>query len=109
MDLSRFGSFNHTCQIDDIVEVNGKPAKEIHFTCAYRMTLCPNPQPGMSIADAAFSSVWPNCNWELHSKDGRFGRLADGGFFPQSWVGFASRPENKRNRPFVIVSESAPV
>ena len=90
VDMSKFGAFNQTCQIDDIVEVNGRPAKGIHFTCAYRMNFNPNPQPGMSIADAAFSNVWPNCNWELHSKDGRFvGRLTDGGFFPHSIFGGA--------------------
>ena len=90
VDMSKFGAFNQTCQIDDIVEVNGRPAKGIHFVCAYRMTFNPNPQPGMSIADAAFSNVWPNCNWELLSKDGRFvGRLTDGGFFPHSIFGGA--------------------
>ena len=72
VDLSKFGAFNQVCQIDDIVEVNGRPAKGIHFTCSYRMNFSPAPQPGMSIADAAFSQVWPNCNWELQSKDGKF-------------------------------------
>ncbi len=44
----------------------------------------------MAIADAAFSNVWPNCNWELLSKDGKFvGRLTDGGFFPHSILGEA--------------------
>jgi len=90
VDASKFGPFNQTCQIDDIVEVNGRPAKGIHFTCNYRMMFSPNPQPGMSIADAAFSNVWPNCNWELRSNDGRFvGRLTDGGFFPHSIFGGA--------------------
>jgi hypothetical protein len=90
VDMSKFGAFNQSCQIDDIVEVNGKPAKGIHFTCNYRMNFNPNPQPGGAIADAAFSNVWPNCNWELLSKDGKFvGRLTDGGFFPHSILGGA--------------------
>lgn len=90
VDLTKIGPFNQVCQIDDIVEVNGKPAKGIHFTCAYRMNFNPNPQPGQSIADMAFSNVWPNCNWELLSKDGRFvGRMVDGGFFPHSILGGA--------------------
>ncbi|MCL5744032.1 MAG: hypothetical protein M1541_08910 [Acidobacteria bacterium] len=90
VDMSKVGAFNQTCQIDDIVEVNGKPAKGIHFTCAYRMNFSPNPQPGQTLADAAFSNAWPNCNWELLSKDGRFiGRLVDGGFFPHSILGGA--------------------
>lgn len=90
VDLTKFGAFNQACQIDDIVEVNGRPAKGIHFTCNYRMGFNPNPQPGQSVADTAFSNVWPNCNWELLSKDGKFvGRLTDGGFFPHSILGGA--------------------
>ena len=90
VDMSRFGPFNQTCQIDDIVEVNGKPAKGMHFTCAYRMNFSASPRPGQAVADGSFSNVWPNCNWELLSKDGKFvGRLTDGGFFPHSILGGA--------------------
>ncbi len=90
VDVSKLGPFNQSCQMDDIVEVNGKPAKAIHFVCAYRMNFNPNPQSGQAVADSAFSNPFPNCNWELLSKDGRFvGRLVDGGFFPHSILGGA--------------------
>lgn len=90
VDMTKFGAFNQACQIDDIVEINGKPAKGIHFTCSYRMNFSATQEPGRAIGDAAFSNVWPNCNWELLSKDGRFvGRLTDGGFFPHSILGGA--------------------
>lgn len=90
VDTAKIGPFTQSCQIDDIVEVNGKPAKGLHFTCAYRMNFSATPQPGQSIADMAFSNAWPNCNWELLSKDGKFvGRMVDGGFFPHSVLGGA--------------------
>lgn len=89
-DMTRFGAFNQLCQIDDVVEINGKPAKGIHFTCSYKMNWSTSQQTGMAIGDAAFSNVWPNCNWELLSRDGKFvGRLTDGGFFPHSIFGGA--------------------
>jgi hypothetical protein len=90
VDMTQFRAFNHACQVDDVVAVNGKPAKGIHFVCSWRMGFNPNPQPGGAVADAAFSNAFPNCNWELHSRDGRFvGRLVDGGFFPHSILGGA--------------------
>lgn len=90
VDLTKFGAFNQACQIDDIVEINGKPAKGIHFVCSYRMSWSPNQQQGMAIPDSTFSNVFPNCNWELLSKEGKFvGRLSDGGFFPHSIFGGA--------------------
>ena len=83
-------AFNQACQLDDIVSVNGKPAKGLHMTCSWRMGFSPNPEPGWAIADAAISNSWPNCNWELLSKDGKFvGRFVDGGFFPHSILGGA--------------------
>jgi hypothetical protein len=83
-------AFNQACQLDDIVSVNGRPAKGLHMTCSWRMGFSPTPAPGWGIADAAIGQVWPNCNWELLSKDGKFvGRFVDGGFFPHSVLGGA--------------------
>jgi len=83
-------TFMQTCQIDDVVSVNGKPASGLHVTCSWRFSFNPNPAPGQAVADAAISNSWPNCNWELLSKDGKFvGRLVDGGFFPHSILGGA--------------------
>ena len=83
-------AFNQACQIDDIIAVNGKPAKGLHMTCSWRMGFSPSPAPGWGIADAAIGNTWPNCNWELLSKDGKFvGRFVDGGFYPHSVLGGA--------------------
>ena len=82
--------FNQACQIDDIVSVNGKPAKGLHMTCPWRMGFNPDPAPGFGVADSAAAGPHIGCYWELLSKDGKFaGRFVDGGFFPQSVFGGA--------------------
>ena len=44
----------------------------------------------LGIADALNSNSWPDCNWKLLSKDGKFvGRFVDGGSFPHSVLGGA--------------------
>jgi hypothetical protein len=83
-------AFNQACQIDDIVSVNGKPAKGLHMTCSWRMGFSASPAPGWGVADATISNSWPNCDWELLSREGKFvGRFVDGGFYPHSVLGGA--------------------
>jgi len=83
-------AFIDFCQIDDIVAVNGKPAKGLHMTCGTRMGFNPNPRPGFGIADVALGAGRQECNWEIYSAEGRFiGRFVDGGVFPHSVQGGA--------------------
>jgi uncharacterized protein (TIGR03437 family) len=83
-------AFADWCLIDDIVAVNGKPAKGLHLSCAVRMGFSPNPLPGFAIADVTMGNGRQECNWELYTAGGRFvGRLVDGGFFPHSVQGGA--------------------
>lgn len=83
-------AFFDYCLIEDIVAVNGRPAKGLHMTCATRMGFSPSPRPGFGIADAAINQGRQQCNWELLSPDGQFvGRLVDGGFYPHAVLGGA--------------------
>jgi uncharacterized protein (TIGR03437 family) len=83
-------AFFDYCLVEDIVSVNGRPAKGLHMTCATRMGFSPNPRPGFGIADAAINQGRQQCNWELLSPDGQFvGRLVDGGFYPHAVLGGA--------------------
>jgi uncharacterized protein (TIGR03437 family) len=83
-------AFFDYCLVEDIVSVNGRPAKGLHMTCATRMGFSPNPKPGFGIADSAINQGRQQCNWELLSPDGQFvGRLVDGGFYPHAVLGGA--------------------
>jgi len=82
-------AFREGLTIDDVVMVNGRPAKGLHFLRGTNMYFNPAPQPGFAIADASQGGAG-TCNWEFLSRDGRFvGRLVDGGFFPHSILGGA--------------------
>jgi uncharacterized protein (TIGR03437 family) len=83
-------AFADFCLIDDIVAVNGKPAKGLHMSCGTRMAFGPSPRPGFAIADVSMGNGRQECNWELYTAGGQFvGRLVDGGFFPHSVQGGA--------------------
>lgn len=83
-------AFTDFCQIDDIVAVNGKPAKGLHMTCGTRMDFSPSALPGAAIADVSKGAGRQECNWEILTAQGQFvGRLVDGGFFPHAIQGGA--------------------
>jgi hypothetical protein len=83
-------AFFDYCLVEDVVAVNGRPAKGLHMTCATRMGFSPSPRPGFAIADATINQGRQQCNWELLSSDGQFvGRLVDGGFYPHAVLGGA--------------------
>ena len=83
-------AFTDFCQLGDIVSVNGKPARGLHMTCATRMGFSPTAAPGFAIADVTQGGGRQECNWQLHTADGRFvGRLVDGGFAPHAVQGGA--------------------
>ena len=83
-------AFVDSCQIDDIVAVNGKPAKGLHMTCMTRMGFSPSAQTGSGIADVSQVGANWECAWEIYSAEGNFvGRFVDGGFFPHSIKGGA--------------------
>jgi hypothetical protein len=83
-------AFFDYCLVEDIVAVNGRPAKGLHMTCATRMGFSPNPRPGFGIADATINQGRQQCNWELLTQDSQFvGRLVDGGFYPHAVLGGA--------------------
>lgn len=83
--------FTDFCQIDDVVRINGKPAKGHHTTCGVRMNYRVDGAPGSTITDVPIlGSAQHMCSWELYSSDSRFvGRIVDGGFFPHSVLGGA--------------------
>jgi hypothetical protein len=86
--ISPRGAFSDACQIDDIVAVNGKPAKGVHMTCLTRVRFNPNAQPGAAIADVTQNGGRWQCAWELLTEAGKFvGRFVDGGFFPHAVMG----------------------
>jgi hypothetical protein len=73
-------AFREGITIDDVVTINGKPAKGLHFLRGTNMYFNPAPQPGFAIADVSQGGAG-TCNWEFLSKEGRFvSRIVDGGF-----------------------------
>jgi len=71
-------AFVEAVEVDDIVAVNGKPAKGIHAIRYMRMYFSPTPSPGQAIAD--MSGSFCDCNWYLQAQDGKFvGQILDGG------------------------------
>ena len=70
--------FLEAVEVDDIVAVNGKPAKGIHGIRYMRMNFSPTPSPGAAIAD--MSGTFCDCNWYFQAQDGKFvGQILDGG------------------------------
>jgi len=71
-------AFMEGVEVDDIVAVNGKPAKGVHAIRYMRMNFSPTPSPGAAIAD--MSGSFCDCNWYFQAQDGKFvGQILDGG------------------------------
>ena len=71
-------AFMEGIEVDDIVAVNGKPAKGVHAIRYMRMNFSPTPSPGQAIAD--MSGSFGDCNWYFQAQDGKFvGQILDGG------------------------------